>query len=144
MTLEDVARILDEKGLTLVNYLEPQTGEPWPVLDWEQVRTLLGLHQVEIGHLNGAWSAARAQSLRLGEALTRAYTAARPGETAYEDLESVPGAVSEAIANARAEREAVEITDEMLTTFGQEFFGPAVVYDREKARAALAHALAVR
>lgn len=89
---------------------------------------------------------ARAQNLGLQEALTRVWQAAgRDGAEGFgADPTVVHQAVVDAIEVARAPRDEIEITDEMINEIGLGFFGPAVVYDREKLRQALANALQTR
>lgn len=88
----------------------------------------------------------RAQNLALQEALTKIWAAAgrNSAEGFGTDPTVVHQAVLDAIEAARTPREEIEVTDEMINEIGLGFFGPAVVYDREKLRQALANALQTR
>lgn len=90
--------------------------------------------------------ASRAQSLALQEALTKVWQAAgRDGTEGFAtDPSTVHQAVLDAIEAARAPRDEIEITDSMVNEVALSLFGPAVVYDREKLRQALANALQTR
>lgn len=92
------------------------------------------------------FTAARVAALGLGVHLTKAWEAAGgdPAEGFGTQPQLVASAVTEAIEKARGPREEIEITDAMVNSVALDFFGPSVVYDREKLRAALANALQTR
>lgn len=144
VTTADLQDALDVYGVTLVNMIDQVDGAEVPALDWIQVLRLMNGVEKERESVRQLWVSSRKHALNLDSALTRAYTAARPGQTAYESVESVPTEVEQAIAEARSERDVIEVTDEMIDIIGREMFGPAVVYDREKVRRALESALQVR
>lgn len=43
MSVDEVARRLDEVGITLVNYLDPEEGNKVPCIDWREAEKLLDL-----------------------------------------------------------------------------------------------------
>lgn len=91
-------------------------------------------------------TALRAATSKLSETLTRVWRIVTPGGSTSFGVEpdSVVPEVEAALERAKAPIEDVEITDGMLNTLALDYWGPAVVYDREKLRSALANALQTR
>lgn len=86
----------------------------------------------------------RIRSLALQEALTQIWSDLGHGDSYGENPEVVPLAVATKLAELKAGTPEVEVTDSMVNSVALDFFGPSVVYDREKLRAALANALQTR
>lgn len=84
----------------------------------------------------------RASNLSYGEHMARIWRTvfgnAQPLTSNHADIAST---IIEGIQDASPE---IEITDTMVNDVAMGFFGPSVVYDREKMRSALAYALRTR
>lgn len=85
-------------------------------------------------------------SLAHNAALAKTWALVAPlGDTSYGiDPEVVPHAVAGYIEALKADQPVIEVTDDMVNALALDLYGPAVVYDREKVRAALANALQTR
>lgn len=88
----------------------------------------------------------RASSLSLGDTLTRIWeaTGGDPQAGYGTSPQAVLNQVQIALAEAAVPPEQREITDTTVNDIALAAFGPSVVYDREKLRAALADALQAR
>lgn len=141
-----VARRLDDLGVTLVNYQEPVTGDLYPALAWEDVAVVLSAYDHSVDQLRELLRGSRAERLSQAAALTDVWIAVdREGTGTYGvDPSIVAPAVRKALREARDPITPDDITDRMVNELALAIYGPAVVYDRERIRNGLAAALDAR
>lgn len=142
----EVARRLDDLGITLVNYQEPVTGDLYPALGWEDVAVLLDIQDDSTDRLRELLRGSRAERLALAAALTDVWISVdRDGTGTYGvDPSIVAPAVRKALREARDPITPDDITDRMVNELALTIYGPSVVYDRERIRNGLAAALDAR
>lgn len=147
--LDELAEKLDQYGYTLTKAIDPVDGEEILVLGWVQIKWLVNDHEGQVKAIQAdldtvnLWTAGlRAANIDHGAALSMVWRRVMGSE--QPETASPVSMATQIVQRLDDATDDIEVTDLMVESMGNQIYGAAVVWDREKVRAGLTSALQAR